>query len=206
MFASRSITFLSLLILAAASATAQQTAGNIRGAVTDPSGAGIPSAAVHCISELTGETHVASIAANGDYVCAALPIGQYRIEASAQGFKKYVRPDIALEVNQNARVDIHLELGLLSEEVVIKGAAPLVDTEQVQLGHVVDQKRIEDLPLNGRNPYSLVTLLPGVTSANLPSQPDLITGTRFNINGARSQTDFLLDGGMNVAPYRNGGL
>jgi Carboxypeptidase regulatory-like domain/TonB-dependent Receptor Plug Domain/TonB dependent receptor len=206
MFASRFISSLSLLILAAVSATAQQTAGTVRGAVRDPSGAGIPLATVHCISELTGEMHVALTAANGDYVCAALPVGQYRIEASAHGFKKYVRPDVTLDVNQNARVDVRLELGQLSEEVVVKGGAPLVDTQQVQLGHVVDEKRIEDLPLNGRNPYSLVTLLPGVTSANLPSQPDLITGTRFNINGARSQTDFLLDGGMNVAPYRNGGL
>src|SRR5215472_14231604 len=186
MFASRSIAFLSLLILGAVRAIAQQTAGNIMGAVTDPSGAGIPSATVHCVSELTGETHVASTLPNGDYVCAALPVGQYRVAVSAQGFKKSVRQGITLEVNQNARVDIHLELGQVSEQVVVKGAAPLVDTHEVQLGQVVEQKRIEDLPLNGRNSYSLVTLLPGVSTASLTAQPDLTEGTLFTVNGARS--------------------
>src|SRR5690349_19369392 len=194
MRASRSIRLVVFLVLAAVCAIAQQTAGNILGAVTDPSGAGIPAATVHCISELTGETHVASTLPNGDYVCAALPIGQYRVEVSAQGFKKSVRQGITLEVNQNARVDVHLEIGQLSEEVVVKGGAPLVDTHEVQLGQVVDQKRIEDLPLNGRNPYALVNLLPGVTSSSLPSQPDLVEGSLFTVNGARShQTDFLLD-------------
>src|SRR5690349_15412521 len=101
MFASRGM----ILILTAARLVAQQTAGNIRGAVTDPSGAAIPSATVNCISELTGDSHPA-LTGGGDYVCAALPVGQYRIEAAAQGFKKYVRPGIALEVNQNARIDV----------------------------------------------------------------------------------------------------
>jgi Carboxypeptidase regulatory-like domain/TonB-dependent Receptor Plug Domain/TonB dependent receptor len=207
MCASRGNASCLLLILAAARLVAQQTAGNIRGAVTDPSGAGIPSVTVNCVNELTGERHTASTTGGGDYVCAPLPVGQYRIEATAQGFKKYVRPGITVEVNQNARIDVRLELGAVSEEVVVKGGVPLVDTHEVQLGHVVDEKRIQDLPLNGRNPYSLVTLLPGVSSASLPPQPDLIEGTLFTINGARShQTDFLLDGGMNLAPYRNGGL
>src|SRR5581483_6786420 len=207
MFASRFIAFLSLLIMAAVCTIAQQTAGNILGAVTDPSGAGIPSATVNCISELTGETHVGSIHPSGDYVCAALPIGEYRVEVSAQGFKRFVRQGITLEVNQNARVDVHLEIGQVSEAVVVRGGAPLVDTHEVQLGDVVEEKRIEDLPLNGRNACSLVNLLPGVTSSSLPSQPDLVEGSLFTVNGARShQTDFLLDGGMNIAPYRNGGL
>jgi outer membrane receptor for ferrienterochelin and colicin len=129
------------------------------------------------------------------------------VEVESQGFKKYVHRGVVLEINQNARVDVKLELGAVTQEVVVQGDVASVDTHQAQLGSVVDTRRINDLPLNGRNVYSLVTQLPGVTGTTLQAQPDVAQGNQMNLNGSRMlQTSFLLDGGLNNNVWRDGGL
>jgi hypothetical protein len=191
----------------AAPAEAQTVTGTILGAVSDTSGARVAGAAVTAINELTQEKHSTASNAMGDYLLIALPVGNYRVEMESQGFKKFVHRGVVLELNQNARVDAALELGAVSQEVVVQGNAASVDTHQVQLGTVVDTQRINDLPLNGRNVYSLVTQLPGVTGTTLQAQPDVAQGNQMNLNGARTlQTSFLLDGGLNNNVWRDGGL
>jgi hypothetical protein len=199
-----------LLLLLVTTATvaplcAQGVAGTILGTVTDPTGARVPGATVVAINVLTGETHTATTNQEGDYLFPVLPIGEYRIEVEAQGFKKFVRQGITLTVNRNARVDVPLEVGQVTEEVRVVGDVPLVDTRQVQLGSLVDSQRVNDLPLNGRNVYDLVSLLPGVVSTRLPTVQDN-SGNFLNVNGSRTrQSTFMLDGGFNNDLWRNSG-
>src|SRR5438105_4215253 len=146
-----------IAFLASAPLAAQTTTGTILGAVTDSSGARIGSAVVSAVNEQTKEKHATSTSAGGDYMFSALPVGEYRVEVETPGFKKYVHQGIVLDVNQNARVDAIMELGQVTQEVLVSGEVPLVDTHEVQLGGIVDSQRMNDLPLNGRNVYSLVT-------------------------------------------------
>src|SRR5581483_8473194 len=201
------ISILVLLLSAASSAFGQATTATMLGTVTDSSGARVPDTAVTAINELTGERRNTTTNATGDYLFVALPVGTYRVEATKESFSAAVHTGITLDVNQNRRVDFELKVGQVSEQVVIAGGAPLVDTHEVQLGGLVDTKRVSDLPLNGRNVYSLVTLLPGVSGTSLPTDPDASEGAQMNINGARVlQTTFLLDGGLNQGQFRSGGL
>src|SRR5689334_237113 len=110
---------------------AQTVTGTILGTITDASGARISGAGVTVVNDLTGERHTTSTSVMGDYLVVALPVGNYRVEVESQGFKKYVRQGIVLEVNQNARVDAKLELGAVTQEVVVRGNAAAVDTHEV---------------------------------------------------------------------------
>lgn len=184
---------------------AQGVTATISGTVTDASGGRLAQAQVRVVNELTGEQRQDKTNATGDYLFLNLPIGRYSVQAEVQGFRKFTQQGVQLSVNQNGRVDIRLEVGALSQEVMVSGGAPLVDTREVQLGGVVETRRVNDLPLNGRNVYQLVTTLPGVTSARLAAGPD-DTGNFLNVNGSRSrQSTFFLDGNMNNSHFRNSG-
>jgi len=156
-------------------------------------------------NELTGEKRENTTDDSGTFLFPGLPAGRYRIEAEMQGFKKSSVQGIQLNINQNARVDITLSVGEVNQEVQVTASAPLVDTREVQLGGLVDSRRVNDLPLNGRNVYQLVTILPGVTNARLATGPD-DTGNYLNVNGSRSrQSSFFLDGNLNNSHFRNSG-
>src|SRR5690348_14445004 len=123
-------TSIQALLLAAAFATAalaQQAAATLSGAIFDPTGAPVVNAAVKATNELTGQSHTATTNVSGDYLLPALPVGPYRVEVEVAGFKKYVRQGITLTVSQNARVDAKLEIGPITQEVVVQSNAPLVD-------------------------------------------------------------------------------
>lgn len=198
---------LAIMLAASLRVSAQAVTGAILGTISDASGARVPGATVKAINSLTGVSHTTKADAQGDYIFPALPVGQYRIEADVAGFRRFVRQGVSLSVNQNARVDVALQLGQVTQAVVVKQNAPLVDTHDVQIGGLVDRRRVQDLPLNGRNVYSLVSLLPGVSNVSLTDQPGPLGGTSLNVNGARStqNAEFLLDGGFNATPYRNAG-
>ncbi len=186
---------------------AQMVTGTVLGAVTDPSGTRVAQASITIKNELTGDTRTTAANEVGDYIVPLLPVGRYQIDVEAPGFKRSSRRGIQLEVNQNARVDVRLEIGQVNQEVVVTADATLVDTRQVQVGGLVDSRRVIDLPLNGRNVYSLVQLLPGVSGVSLQPQPDTTIGNVLNANGGRQlQNTFMLDGGFNNAVNRNGGL
>ncbi len=177
----------------------------IHGTVEDVSGARIPSASVEAINVLTGESHATNSDAAGDYVFPVLPVGSYRLVAQAAGFKKFLREGLTLTVNQNARVNVRLEVGDAAESIRVVADAPLIDTRQAQLGGLVDARRVDDLPLNGRNVYDLVAILPGVTRATTPTVQDN-QGNFMNVNGSRSRhSNFMLDGGFNNSLWRNAG-
>ena len=109
-----------------------------------------------------------------------MPIGNYRITASAPGFKKVLIPSIELQVNQEARVDLTLEVGAVSDEVTVTAQAPLLETESASVGQVVENRSIEGIALNGRQFWQLVSLTPGASTlrattirapAAVPSDP-----------------------------------
>jgi len=160
----------SLSILAIAALTfapiiaAQSTGGRIRGTVSDPSGAAVVSAKVTLINEGTNVSRDVDTGSNGEYLLVEVPIGSYEIDVTQQGFKKYVRKGIALDLNEVISIDITLQLGTTAETVEVTGAPPVVDTTSTQLGAVVNERASTQLPLNQRDVYQLLQLQPGVQS------------------------------------------
>lgn len=183
----------------------QGATGSILGNVSDATGAAMPDVAITATNTLTGQTRSLTSDASGSYLFRSLPVGQYQIAAEANGFKRFEHAGIVLDVNRNARVDIKLEVGQVSEKLEVVGDAALVDTHEVQAGGLVDSRRTVDLPVNGRNVYSLSSILPGV-SVNSTEQLSTRNGNTMNVNGSRSKNStFLLDGGFNTTLWRTSG-
>jgi hypothetical protein len=199
---------LSFCLLAAAPAAAQLSAGRIVGAVTDPQKAAIPRATVVVTDTATNLSRTVVTSDTGDYVVTPLDPGTYRVTVTLDGFQTAVVESVAVQVGQSARADVQLRLGSLSETTVVTTTTPLLDSESGTLGHVVTNKQIVDLPLNGRSFYELARLTPGAVL--LPGGGNLlriranyISGTA--VSGVRgSQTTFMLDG-ADVTDHHQGG-
>src|SRR5580698_9212601 len=114
-------------------AAAQSTGGRIRGTVSDPSGAAVAAAKVTLTNEATNVTRDVDSGVNGDYLFIEVPVGSYEIDVTQQGFKKYVRKGIALNLNEVLSLDIALQIGATAETVEVTGAPPVVDTTSTQL-------------------------------------------------------------------------
>jgi hypothetical protein len=182
---------------------AQSTTGTIQGQVTDPSGAAISKTLVTVTNTLTGESHAINTNEQGQYVLPHLPVGVYRVESQSAGFKQTVHDGVTLTVNQEARVDLVLELGQTSESVEIHADTVQVNTYTPELGELVDSKKVVDLPLNGRNVYSLLVTLPGASNINAQTVPSRDNNS-FVVNGGRSATNScFIDGGFNNDIWRN---
>jgi len=178
----------------------QSFTGRILSTVIDPAGAVIPAASVRVTSLDTNRTVEVQTNDVGNYAVSNLERGEYQIEVSSPGFKRFVRRGIVLEIQQQAKVDVTLEVGEVSESVEVVGAAPLLETADSTLGKVVDNRRIVSLPLNSRNVYSLLYLTPGVTGSVSTTY-----STGYGINGARnSQLDVMVDGVSTAHPTVNG--
>ncbi len=185
--------FLLIAIGCAVPLWAQKDAGTIVGTVRDATGAVVPGAKVTAEDVDRGVQATVSTNDEGEYVASPLRIGRYKITVEKAGFKKAVSEVVELNVQDRIAMNIALQVGQISEEMLVSGAAPLLETETSELGQVVDQKRVSNLPLNGRNFAQLALLSPGTT----PSEPGARDegGYGFSANGARSlQNNFLLDG------------
>lgn len=145
-------------------AGAQSTGGRIRGTVTDPSGAAVVAANVTLINTATNVKRDGQTNGNGEYLFLEVPVGTYEINITQTGFKKFVRKDIALNLNEVVGVDIILQIGGSTETVEVTGAPPVVDTSSTQLGAIVGERASTQLPLNQRDVYQLLQLQPGVQS------------------------------------------
>ncbi len=172
---------------------AQKDAGTIVGLVRDASGAVVQGAKVTVEDVDRGVQMTLSTNHDGEYVASPLHIGRYKITVEKAGFKRAVSEVVELDVQGRIAINIALQVGQISEEIVVTGAVPLLETETSELGQVVDQKRVSNLPLNGRNFAQLALLSTGTA----PSEPGARDegGYGFSSNGARSlQNNFLLDG------------
>jgi len=151
-----------LAVVLSPAAFCQSFTGSILGVVTDTSGAVIPGASATAVNAGTGERRTVQTTAVGQYTISALPPGGYSLEVEVQGFRKFKREGLRVDVLQNVRVDVVMETGAVTEVVTITGESPLLETTNAAVGQVIDNARIVDLPLNGRNTLSLVSLTAGV--------------------------------------------
>ncbi len=184
-----------------------QAFGTITGIITDPTGAVVPGAKVTATETGTTFSRTATTGRSGQYVIPNLRPTQYDLTVEAKGFKRAIRKGITLLANQPATEDFHLQLGSTVQSVTVSGGAPLVNTTTQTINAVVERKRMIELPLNGRNAVSLMTLVPGVTGvspATVTSQGTLPGSTYAHINGSRdNETYYSLDGANFVDQYYN---
>jgi hypothetical protein len=180
---------------------AQSFTGAIVGTVRNASGEVVPGAEV-IITQVQTNKQV-TVTANGDgyYTSPPLSVGDYRVEAKAQGFRRAVRSGLTIQIQQTLSVDFTLEVGAVTESIEVTAQAPVLETTSSALGKVVDNRRILDLPLNTRNVYSLIYLTPGVSG----SIGNNYNSMGYSVNGARpTMMDTVIDGVTASFPTVNG--
>jgi hypothetical protein len=180
-------------------ASAQSTGGRIVGRVADSTGAVIGGVTVTLTNEATGVSRDAKSDDSGDYAFIEVVPGNYRLEYSAQGFKKNVNRDVTLNVNQVLTLNVSLQPGGSQETVEVTSEAPLVDTSSTQLGAVVNDRTVAQLPLNSRDTYQFLQLQPGVMST-VGSSNSIVYGSNnagaVSVNGGRGRSNnFSVNGG-----------
>src|SRR2546425_106476 len=174
--------FLILIALGITAAIAQTGSSNITGSVRDVNGAVVPGATVTAKNEATGVTSTQTTTDSGLYAFSSLPVGKYTVTVEQAGFKKYQQTGSVLQVNTPLTVDAAMEVGQVSEVVTVEGGVEQLQTANATIGNVVEQKAIEALPLNGRNPLTLLLLEPGVTQRSSGA-----AGSGVHVNGARDR-------------------
>ena len=199
-----------LVVVVACVAAWGQTTGSITGTVKDQSGAAIAGATVVISSPERGINRQMVTNSTGEYNESALPSGSYNVIVTANGFKKYQAKGVVLDVAQKARVDVSLEIGAATIEVMVEGAnVAQVETQSSELAGTITGKELTQLQLNGRNFTSLVTLVPGVSNQTGMDEPSVgINGSvAFSMNGGRTEyNNWELDGGDNMDNGSNGTL
>ena len=205
--------FLASLLAFPAAAFAQAT-GGLTGVITDDSGAVLPGVTVEVKNTATGQVRNTVTGADGFYTVPLLQPGKYEVRAALAGFKPVLRQGIDITVGDTGRVDVKLGVGGVEETLTVVAETPLVETSHATLGITIDQQKVVELPLNGRNFTQLGTLIPGVVA-----QPAGLGGAAgdatpggfgaatagFNVNGMRSQSNnFLLDGASNNDTFNTG--
>ncbi len=198
-----------LFALFCSSAVFAQGLGKIVGTVTDPQGLGIASAEVTATQTGTGIKTTVKTDNSGLYAIPSLPPSQYSLTVSASGFETFHQSGIILRADQALSIDAHLQVGSATQEISVVANANQVDTATSTLEQVVDQKRIAELPLNGRNVAQLTTLVAGSISApndqadqgQTKTFPTVVT---VSTNGSRAnEITYMLDGGNNTDEYTN---
>ena len=176
---------------------AQQYSGTITGTVTDPSGAAVAGANVSAIDVGTNAGYSASTSDQGVYTFAQLPIGTYEIHVKQGSFKEYIAKGVEVHTSTVTEINAKLELGSASEMVTVEATDVQVQTSSGEVGNVIDGTQVRELPLNGENFMGLVTLTPGVSTANSFNSRDkgLTGGADFSVNGNPYNYNlFLIDG------------
>ena len=171
-----------VLVALAVVAAAQTGTSNITGAIRDTNGAAVPGATVTARNEATGVASTQTTTDSGVYAFSSLPVGKYTITVEKQGFKTLQKTGNVLEVGTPLTVDGALEVGQVTETVTVQSGAEQLQTANATLGNVVEQKAIETLPLNGRNPLTLLLLEPGVTQRSFGG-----AGSGVHVNGSRDR-------------------
>ncbi len=202
------VAFSLVLLLAIGPLAFAQGTGNISGYVRDASGAALPGTTVTAVMTEQSTTRTTQADAQGFYNFVAMPAGHYTITFDAKGFQREVRSDVELTVSQNARADAQLNVGVVQSQVNVSSTVPLVDTTSNTLSGLVDDRRVVDLPLNGRNIIGLASLIPGVTNVSAPqAMSDARGGPAMNVNGSLpNATVYTFDGAYFNNPSRNTGL
>ncbi len=187
----------------------------ISGRVIDSTGLGIPGAEIRLTNAATQVARITVSEADGTYTLTNLPPGEYRLEVAKAGFTTYIQSGIVLQVDTNPEINVTLNVGALSQQVVVEAEAAMVETRNNSVGQVIDHDRVVDLPLNGRQVTQLVTLSGGavnfqpspVAGQSLLSNKNYPTSSAFSVAGGQGgQTLFMLDGAPHMDPISNVGL
>src|SRR6267143_3212933 len=198
-----SAAWLSLFLALLHTSPALAQTGQINGMITDNTGGVVPGATVKAVEVATGLSRDTVADADGRYTFTSLRPTTYDITAELTGFRTSQRKGVLLQANENLTVNFAIELGTLAETVTVSGESPTVDVTSSTLSEVVDSKRIVELPLNGRDPAKLSTLVAGmVLTLGDPEAGKTIPGAlRMSTNGTESrQVSFRLDGTSHTDP------
>src|SRR2546428_6237525 len=186
-----------LLLLGSAQVFAQQTTGSITGRVLDQQGAAVPGVTVTAKNNQTGFVRSEISDAEGVYRLNALPVGVYDVNAELQGFTTVSQKDVIVSLGQTLTIDVNMKVASLAETVNVSGASPLIETTASSVGVVVDPKRIESLPLNGRQFANLSATVSGV-GLGFHTDPTKSTQYSPQINGGNGRNvNYQIDGGDN---------
>jgi hypothetical protein len=196
-----------LCLLNAPAHTQAVSIASVTGRVTDASGAFVPGAHIKITAVDTGISHEVVSDSAGSYSIPSLPIGAYQVQVTADGFQTYVQTGVTLQVNDAAQINIAMRVGQVSEKVEVVADATMVQTQQNEVSQIMDQQRIVELPLNGRDPTQLIT----ISGAAVNHSDGTNTGTKsfyssqsIAIAGsAGNTTNYLLDGGDNNDSFTN---
>jgi len=173
---------------------AQVDTGSITGTVTDASGAVVSGAKVTITNEGTGASLSTTTEAEGIYNFSPVRIGSYKLEVSAQGFKRESQVHVAVDVSARVLINFKLQPGSVAETVEVTSAAPVLQAEDASVGQVIDQRSVNNLPLNGRNFTFLAQLAAGVNTPESDTRGNAASGA-FTANGNRpAQNNYMLDG------------
>ncbi len=179
----------------------------VSGVVADPSGSPVPGAQVKMTETEMQFVRTTLTDSQGRYTLPNLPVGPYRLEVAAQGFKRYAQSGIVLEVGNNVQINVGMQLGALSEHVEVSAQAGMVETTENSVSQVIDERRIVDLPLNGRQPTQLI-LLSGAAmttpGGDLRGSKNFYSSTTISVAGGQGNSvNYLLDGGDNNDSFTN---
>lgn len=199
-----------LVLLSVSGAWAQGGAtAQMSGTVKDQGGGVLPGADVTVTQVDTGLKRNVVTDAEGFFAFPSLPVGPYRLDVMLQGFRSYVQTGIVLQVNDSPVIPVSMTLGEVAETITVQGSSPVVETRNLGVGQVMDNKRILDLPLNGRNPADLLQYLPAAVpqpllNATSRSMQGSNGGQAYSLAGGLSfGVAYVLDGATHNNPYDN---
>ncbi|MGH9407693.1 MAG: carboxypeptidase regulatory-like domain-containing protein [Terriglobia bacterium] len=200
---------LMVALFRAAPARGQAVAyAQIHGIITDQSGAVIPNAKITVTQTATGMTRSTASNASGAYVLPALPVGPYTFEVAAAGFENYVQSGIILQVGGNVALNVTMKVGAVSQQVAVQANATMVQTQNTSVSEVIDQRRMVDLPLNGRLATDLIIL--AGASLNSPVKGDFASSKNYSTSavisvagGQGNGNNYLMDGADNNDSFSN---
>ena len=176
---------------------AQSTGGRVLGRILDQTEAVVPDVKLSLTNDASGVVLAAESSKSGDYIFPQVPVGTYHVQALASGFKDYIASNIQVNLNATVTYDIHLQVGSNTQAIEVTAEAPLVDTTTTQLGAVINERAVQNLPLNSRDTYQLLQLQPGVQGVG---GSDLFYGSdkpgAVSVNGGRGRSNnFSVNGG-----------
>lgn len=195
------LSLLSIMLAGIGLAHAQSTA-TVAGTVTDPSGAVVPHAQVTVHGNATGLDRVVTSDEQGRYTVPSLPPGNYRIEAIAPGFSRYIVQSVQLQVDQATTVNLPLALASTGEVVKVESTTPAIESQTITVGQVIDQRTVQQIPLNGRHFLDLTTLVPGSVvppvAGSLTNASRGLGANSFNTAGSREDANNFQINGINL--------
>ena len=202
---------LALVMLISHTSSFAQAVANatIHGEITDVSGAAVPGAQLKATQTATGQVMSTTSGPDGAYVLPNLPIGPYKLEVSAPSFSTYLQSGISLQVGNNVQINVSLQVGAVSQEVQVSANAAMVETQDTAIAEVIDQRRIVELPLNGRQATDLILLAGGASvppgaGGRFITTHDYVSSVGVSISGGQENgNNYLLDGGDHNDTHSN---